>query len=64
MIRRMRFAYWINKATDRHSEYVIVITLPLQHWLHERVSVLGYTYLVCVVFVDKHTAISISLGLS
>ena len=25
IIRRMRFAFWISKATDTHSEYVILI---------------------------------------
>jgi hypothetical protein len=27
--RRMRFAFWINNATDTHSEYVIL--LAFQH---------------------------------
>jgi hypothetical protein len=27
---RMRFSYWITKATDRHSEYVILIAFPQQ----------------------------------
>ena len=30
---RMRFACWINKAADTHSEYVIIIAFPLQQWL-------------------------------
>jgi hypothetical protein len=29
----MRFAYWIPKATNTHSEYVILIAFPLQQWL-------------------------------
>ena len=29
IIQRMRLACWIPKATDTHSEYVIVIVLPL-----------------------------------
>jgi len=43
----MRFACWINKATNTHSEYVIVIAFPLQQWLHERESVSHYTYTAC-----------------
>jgi len=35
-IMRMRIACWIPKATDTHSEYVILITFPLHQWLHER----------------------------
>jgi hypothetical protein len=40
IIRRMRFACWINKATDTHSEYVILIAFPRQQWLRERASML------------------------
>jgi hypothetical protein len=40
----MRFACWITKATDTHSEYVLFIAFPRQQWLRERASVLRYTY--------------------
>ena len=46
---RMRFACWISKATDTHSEYVILIAFVLQQWLHERISVLGYMHSACLV---------------
>jgi len=37
---RMRTACWITRATNRHSEYyLIIIAFPLQVWLHERASV-------------------------
>jgi len=45
----MCIACWIPKATDTHSEYVILISLPLQQWLHGRVSLLHYTYTTCHV---------------
>jgi hypothetical protein len=48
-IQRMRFACWITKATDTHSEYVILIVFPRQQWLRERPSVLRYTYIACLV---------------
>jgi hypothetical protein len=32
-IWRMRIACWITKATDIHSEYVIIIAFTLQQWL-------------------------------
>jgi hypothetical protein len=35
-IQRMRFVCCITKATDTHSEYVILIDFPRQHWLSER----------------------------
>jgi hypothetical protein len=49
IIRRMHFACWITKATDIHSEYVILIAFPLQQWLRERASILHYTYIACLV---------------
>jgi len=44
---RMRTAWWITKATNTHSQYVILIAFPLQQWLQERV--LRYTYIVCLL---------------
>jgi len=34
-IRCMRCACWLPKATDTHSEYVILITYLWRQWLHE-----------------------------
>ena len=48
-IWRMRIACWIPKATNTHSEYVILIAFPLQQWLQERASMLRYTYTACIV---------------
>ena len=31
-IWRMRFTCWIPKATNTHSEYVILIAFPLRRW--------------------------------
>jgi len=48
----MRIACWIPKATNTHSEYVILIALPLQQWLHERASMLRYM-LHCLNYLDE-----------
>jgi len=48
-IWRMRIACWITKATNTHSEYVILIAFPPQQWLHERASMLHYTHIACFV---------------
>jgi hypothetical protein len=48
--RCIRIACWITKATDTHSEYVILIAFPRQHWLGERASMLNYTYISCLIF--------------
>jgi hypothetical protein len=42
-IRPMRFACWMTKATDIHSEYVILIACRRQQWLSERAPMLRYT---------------------
>jgi len=48
-IWRMRITCWINKTTDTHSEYVILIAFPQQQWLHGLASMLRYTYIACPV---------------
>jgi hypothetical protein len=42
-------ACWMPNATNTHSEYVILIALPLQQWLHERASNLHYMYIAILV---------------
>ena len=57
-IRRKRIACWIPTATNTRSEYVIFVVFLLQQWLHERASVLFYTYISCLVyynFANIHT---------
>jgi hypothetical protein len=49
IIWHMHFACWITKATDTHSEYVIIIAFLRQQWLHKRASVLCCTYIACLV---------------
>jgi hypothetical protein len=41
----MRTACRIAKATNTHSQYVILIVFPLQQWLYERASLLRCTYI-------------------
>ena len=50
VIRRTRFAFWITKVTDTHSEYVILAAFPRQQWLSERASMLRYTYIAYLVY--------------
>jgi len=52
-IWRMRFACWMTKATDTHSQCVILNDFPLQIWLCERSSMLRYRpiYFACLVRV-------------
>jgi hypothetical protein len=49
-IWRMRIACWVTKATNIHSDCIIVIAFPRQQWLHESASVLLYAFIACLVF--------------
>ena len=44
----MRIACWMPKATDTHSEYVILINVPLQQRLRDRASMLRLYYVLCL----------------
>jgi hypothetical protein len=58
----MRFAYWITKATDTHSEYLILISFRRQQWLRERASVSRYTYSFPSCFCLMRCRMRISVG--
>ena len=45
-------ACWIPKATNAHTGCVILVAFPLQQWLHERVSMLRYTYISCLLISE------------
>jgi len=49
----MRISCWMPRATNTHSEYVIIIDFALQQWLHERVSVSRYRYIARLVAYDS-----------
>jgi hypothetical protein len=43
----MPLACWIPKATNTHSQYVILLACLQQQWLHEHTSVLCLAYVAC-----------------
>jgi len=45
---------YIQIQTQTHSEYIIFILFPQQQCLHQRASMLRYTYIVCTVCVMTH----------
>ena len=49
IIGRMCIVCWIPKTTNTHSENLIYIAFEIQQCLHERVSILTYTYFACLV---------------
>jgi hypothetical protein len=49
IIWRMHLACWISKATDTHSEYIILIYFLQLQWLQESSSILRYTCIACPV---------------
>jgi hypothetical protein len=64
VIWRMRLACWITKATETHSEYVILIAFSPQQWLNKRASILCYAYIALLVTkTDTACSWSVSVGL-
>ena len=50
-VLRMRIACCITKATDTHSEYIILAVLSRQQWLCERASILRlFIYCLCCCY--------------
>jgi len=58
-IWRTRIACWISKVTVTHLEYVIITAFPLQQLLHQRASMLRYTYIVYLVPLAFHIAVQV-----
>jgi hypothetical protein len=48
ILQRMRFACWMTKATNIHSEYVILIAFPWQKRLCEQASMICYKCMACL----------------
>ena len=49
----MRFACWITKTTDTHSEYVIFMAFLREQWLPNAPQCYVYTYIVSLVLLSK-----------
>ena len=45
----MCFAWWITKATDTRSEYVIFIAFPRQHGYANVPQCYVHTYIACLI---------------
>jgi hypothetical protein len=48
----MHVSCLVTKASDTHSEYVILISFLWQQWLHEHASVLCFMYIACLVVLN------------
>ena len=51
IIRRMRCACWITKATGTYSEYVILIAFQWKQQFRERALILLFTYNACLFWL-------------
>ena len=52
-------AGWTRKATNTHSEYVILIAFPLQQWSYERpLSVTSYVHIPVLLGVKPGDTLS------
>jgi len=54
----MRFIWWVNKATDTHSDYVTQIYFPYQQLLRAALGVTGLGFVFVCVCVCVYTYIS------
>jgi hypothetical protein len=52
IMQHLRFACWLTKATDTHTEYVILIALLWQQFVHEQASVYYIDCLLCYVHLS------------
>jgi len=52
ILRRMRIACWITKATDTHQEHELLIDFPGQKWLRECAS-MSRLYVHCPSCLTK-----------
>jgi hypothetical protein len=62
IIRHVRFACWITKAADTHSECVTLIAFQRQQWLCERASMLRYMYIACRVWMLNLAVCKLTIG--
>jgi hypothetical protein len=60
IVKRMRIACWVTKATDTRSECVILTGFPQQQWSRERAIIFSFTYTGCLT--NMQVAVSFSSG--
>jgi hypothetical protein len=53
IIRRMRFACWVTKATDTHSEYVTLIAFPRNNGYANAPQCYIYTFIARLVSTQR-----------
>jgi len=48
---RVRLAYWMTKATEKHSEYVMIIALPRKYFYTNapHCNLTSIVYIPCLV---------------
>jgi hypothetical protein len=51
IIRRMRFVCWINKATNAHWQYILLIAFGTAKQFREYAAVLHYTYITWLFYI-------------
>jgi hypothetical protein len=55
----MAHAHCMPKATTAHLEYVMLIAFPLQQWLRERIPLLHYKYVACLVTTETRSVFTV-----
>jgi len=57
----MHCTWWVTKATDIHSEYVILIAFPQQQWLCKHVSYVTFIHTLPVLNKTGNVCININV---
>ena len=55
IIRHVRFACWMTKVTDTHSEYSILLAFPWPQCLCKHSSMLRYMYITCLGVLEFYS---------
>jgi hypothetical protein len=54
----MRIAFWVTKAVDTQSEYVILTACPGQQWSPERTLMWHSTYVDCQIYCKRQKMVN------
>jgi hypothetical protein len=60
-VRRMCIEYWITKATDTHSEYIILIIFPGNIGYANTPQYYVYTHIACLVISTLRWALALKV---
>jgi hypothetical protein len=58
---KVRFLWWINRATDTHGDYVIFIAFPREQYLQIGASKITYLCIAFLIYQYANSAVDNSI---